>query len=404
MPFSRVLSKIRGLPARTAEWANRAGPIAMLSVDGPTTPGSGKLLAEQFFKNRRDSDFYAEITFHEDEAVDAPPETVAFLPVLRCGALEPSPPHNPSTEEWLRGCSTAVGHLAEKGFIPFVVGGDGFATQAAVESIKKVYSGDDIVLIHFSAEPHLSSASSPVRNLLENGTVKGALHVGNRCVSAQDRKLRRQFKTFYMDVNGMYSRGLYSIRDLRNDYPVYISINLDSLDPAVAPGVALPESGGFSVRELLHILQAIRGPRVVGLDIHGYEPAVDILRPDGVGLTQLAGAKIIKEAILKAYSITPATSEELSKKMQSMQLRGELSDVPEHYVEIESLVVVFVNSSEKGKAREKCLTALLCQRLTRKKFGSFKLLWNRPIPLRKLWNTNLVARKQRFGERVKSML
>ena len=71
--------------------------------------------------------------------------------------------------------------------------------------------------------------------------------------------------------------------------PVYVSIDLDVLDPAFAPGVAHHEPGGLSVRELLHLLQSIPGP-VVGADVVEYLPQRDVQ-----GITAVVAAKLARE-------------------------------------------------------------------------------------------------------------
>jgi arginase family enzyme len=72
--------------------------------------------------------------------------------------------------------------------------------------------------------------------------------------------------------------------------PVYISFDLDALDPAFAPGVSHHEAGGLSTRQALQVIQALKG-RIVGLDIVELNP----LR-DTSGITAAAAFKIIKEA------------------------------------------------------------------------------------------------------------
>jgi arginase family enzyme len=71
--------------------------------------------------------------------------------------------------------------------------------------------------------------------------------------------------------------------------PLYISIDLDALDPAFAPGVSHHEPGGLSTRELLSVLHRIEGP-IVGADIVELNPSRDIN-----GVTATLAAKLVKE-------------------------------------------------------------------------------------------------------------
>jgi len=73
------------------------------------------------------------------------------------------------------------------------------------------------------------------------------------------------------------------------DRPLYVSIDMDALDPAHAPGVSHHEPGGLSVRELLSVLHRVSGP-IVGADLVEYNPDRDIN-----GVTAVVAAKLVKE-------------------------------------------------------------------------------------------------------------
>jgi arginase family enzyme len=76
--------------------------------------------------------------------------------------------------------------------------------------------------------------------------------------------------------------------------PVYISIDLDGLDPAFAPGVSHPEPGGLGVRELLAVLDRITGP-IIGADIVELNPRFDVN-----GVTAITAAKLVREIAARA--------------------------------------------------------------------------------------------------------
>jgi arginase len=84
-------------------------------------------------------------------------------------------------------------------------------------------------------------------------------------------------------------RNLSRFAELRLDGPLYISFDLDVLDPAFAPGVSHHEPGGLSVREALTFIQSIQA-QIVGADIVEYNPVRD---RDGV--TAMVAAKVLKE-------------------------------------------------------------------------------------------------------------
>ena len=73
------------------------------------------------------------------------------------------------------------------------------------------------------------------------------------------------------------------------DVPVYVSLDLDVLDPAFAPGVSHHEPGGMSEREVLDVIQAIDAP-IVGADVVELNPSRDLN-----GVTAMVGAKLVRE-------------------------------------------------------------------------------------------------------------
>lgn len=334
--FSKVLQRVRGFPARPTEWTNRLGPAALIGIDG-AIPKSGQKLYQ--YITARDSphcDHYAEVVLHDGKhPIDLPPETVSLLPTLDCGLMTPDLLNIDTTStsaspvvtsgDWYTTTNEVATELYEKGYTPVSVGGDGGNTLPMLESYKRVFPEDEVILIHLSAFPTVSKMSSSVRVSLEKNLVKGVISIANRCVTQDDRKLRKQFKMFYMDLYAIYGKGLFCVRDIRNDYPVFLSIDVNVLDPAFAPGVEAPESGGLSVRDTLHILNAIRGPKIAGVDIHGYNPNLDIVRPDGTGLTEVAASKIAKEAIFKIFGISNATEKEGIERMAMLQRQGQIA-------------------------------------------------------------------------------
>jgi arginase len=84
--------------------------------------------------------------------------------------------------------------------------------------------------------------------------------------------------------------------------PVYVSFDVDVLDPAFAPGVSHREPGGMSVREAISHLHAITG-NIVGADLVEYNPKQDVSQ-----LTATVSAKILKEILAKVIAGSPATA------------------------------------------------------------------------------------------------
>jgi arginase len=121
---------------------------------------------------------------------------------------------------------------------------------------------------------------------MEEGLAQRLIQVGIRGMNPHQRE---QVRRFGVEVIAMrdYQPGL----SLQLDGPVYISLDLDALDPAFAPGVSHHEPGGFSVREVLNILWSVRVP-VVGVDLVEYNPV-----RDHADQTAMVAAKFYKELV-----------------------------------------------------------------------------------------------------------
>jgi arginase len=147
-------------------------------------------------------------------------------------------------------------------------------------------------VLHFDAHPDLYdsfegnrfSHACPFARVMEDGLASRLVQVGIRAATAHQRDQARRFgvETVFMDA---FTPDAVPIPD----GPLYVTIDLDGLDPAFAPGVAHPEPGGLSVRDVLAVLRRIRGP-LVGADVVELNPGRDPL-----GLTAAVAAKLVKE-------------------------------------------------------------------------------------------------------------
>jgi agmatinase len=97
------------------------------------------------------------------------------------------------------------------------------------------------------------------------------------------------------DIDDIGPKGVIDIimGRMGTEIPVYLSVDIDVLDPGLAPGTGTPEAGGWTTRELIRILRGIEGLNLVGADIVEVAPAYD-----GVGeQTALAGAQVAYEIL-----------------------------------------------------------------------------------------------------------
>ena len=187
-----------------------------------------------------------------------------------------------------------VGALVEGGKRPVSLGGDHSITFPIVKAVAKKYP--ELTIFHFDAHPdlyeefegnHLSHAC-PFARIMEAGLAKRLMQVGIRTMNQHQRE---QAKRFGVEVVEM--RGIPAYERLKADGAVYITFDMDVLDPAFAPGISHREPGGMSVREAIAHLHAIEG-EIVGADLVEFNPVRDI-----DGMTATVAAKILKEILGK---------------------------------------------------------------------------------------------------------
>lgn len=173
---------------------------------------------------------------------------------------------------------------------PISLGGDHSVTYPILRAVNAEHGPVDI--LHFDAHPDLydsfqddpRSHASPFARIMEQGLARRLVQVGIRTL---ERHQREQVARFEVEVIQMRTFSVAEVPVLVG--PLYVSIDLDALDPAYAPGVSHHEPGGLSVRDILGVLQGQRA-QLVGADIVELNPDRDIH-----GMTATVAAKFIRE-------------------------------------------------------------------------------------------------------------
>jgi agmatinase len=184
----------------------------------------------------------------------------------------------------------AVARVLERGARVLSLGGDHSVTYPILRAYARSYPR--LTILHLDAHPDLYdefegnrySHASPFARIMEEGLATRLVQVGIRTMSPPQRL---QVERFGVEVVEM--RDVRPGLDLGLEGPLYLSIDLDALDPAFAPGVSHHEPGGLTTREVLGIVHAIDAP-LVGADVVEYNP-----RRDVVGMTAMLAAKLAKE-------------------------------------------------------------------------------------------------------------
>jgi agmatinase len=204
----------------------------------------------------------------------------------------------------------AASALFAQGAAPFVVGGDHSVTLPVLRAAAAVLG--PLAVVHVDA--HLDTSGpevwgdawhhgTPMRHALAEGLVApGQLHqVGMRGPwgSAEERDLSAAHGGSLRDADEVADRGVLAIAaELRRavgDRPVYLSFDVDAVDPAFAPGTGTPVPGGLSAREALRLVRALAGVRLVGMDV------VEVCPPlDHADLTSHLAAHLLFEGLAVA--------------------------------------------------------------------------------------------------------
>lgn len=184
----------------------------------------------------------------------------------------------------------AVTQTLEEGYTPLCLGGDHAITYPVLRAIER-YHGP-VTILHVDAHPDLYqnfqdnrySHASPFARIMEDNLASRLVQVGIRTLTRHQQEQALRY-----DIEMITMREIDTVGALQFSGPLYISIDLDGLDPAQAPGVSHHEPGGMGIRQLLDILNAIKTP-VIGGDIVEYNPDRDVSN-----MTCAVVFKLIKE-------------------------------------------------------------------------------------------------------------
>jgi agmatinase len=187
--------------------------------------------------------------------------------------------------------------IVQDGKLPLMMGGEHLVTLPCVKAVHEKH-GNDLVLIQFDAHADLRedylgnplSHAAVMKRCLDFLPAKNLYQFGIRSGTAEEYELgSKQCNLFPHEV----LRPLKEVLPSLGKRPVYITIDIDVMDPAFAPGTGTPEPGGITSREMIESVMAMKDLNVVGFDVVEVAPGLD--QSDR---TVVLGAKLIREAIL----------------------------------------------------------------------------------------------------------
>lgn len=187
-----------------------------------------------------------------------------------------------------------VAEVASRGIVPIIIGGDHSITWPAATAVAEHHGFGNVVMVHFDAhadtadqiDGNLASHGSPMRRLIESGAIPGDrfIQVGLRGYwpGEEDQRWMREHGLTHFLMQEFWERGVKAVMadviataKAKAD-KVYVSIDIDVLDPAFAPATGTPEPGGFAPIDLLRIVrQLVLETDVVAFDVMEVAPPYD---------------------------------------------------------------------------------------------------------------------------------
>lgn len=196
----------------------------------------------------------------------------------------------PEGEEAMAAIQAAITKLAAVKARVLTLGGDHAVTFPVVDAMARVHEG--LSILHLDAHPDLYetyagnrfSHACPFARILETGRVRRLIQVGIRGMNDLQRRQVEKYGVTCIEM-----KDFQPDMPMKLEGPLYISLDMDVLDPAYAPGVSHHEPGGMATRDVLKLIQSVRCP-IVGADIVEYNPDRDVSE-----MTAAVAAKFLKE-------------------------------------------------------------------------------------------------------------
>lgn len=183
-----------------------------------------------------------------------------------------------------------ISNLLRSGFRPIALGGDHSVTYPVIRAVHAMHG--PCTVLHIDAHPDLYDAfegdrfshACPFARVMEEGLAGRLVQVGIRAMTGHQRTQADRFGVDVIDMRAWATGTRPTVSG-----PVYMSIDLDGIDPAHAPGVSHREPGGLTVRDVIGMIQGCGGT-LVGADVVELNPSQDV-----GDMTARVAAKLVKE-------------------------------------------------------------------------------------------------------------
>ena len=202
-----------------------------------------------------------------------------------------------SSEAALSAIEERAAAILSDGKLPLLLGGEHLVTLGALRAALKQYP--DLHIIHFDAhtdlrDDYLGARLSHACVIRRCHDLLGDGRIHQFCIRSGLREEFR-FARAHTDLHPFSFEGLEKVvQDLvREDIPVYFTIDLDCLDPAAFPGTGTPEAGGVFFPSLLHAMLTVCTARVIAADVNELAPMLD-----ASGASTALACKVVRELLL----------------------------------------------------------------------------------------------------------
>lgn len=188
--------------------------------------------------------------------------------------------------------------VVDDGKIPCMIGGEHLVTLGTIRAVAKQYP--DLHVIQFDAhadlrDEYLGEQLSHASVIHRVWDILGDNRIFQFGIRSGDRS-EFEWGRNHVFTNKFNFNGLEDVVERLKGKPVYLTIDLDVLDPSVFPGTGTPEAGGVSFMELLNGILAVSGLNIVGCDVNELSPIYD-----QSGVSTAVACKVLRELLLAVY-------------------------------------------------------------------------------------------------------
>lgn len=205
---------------------------------------------------------------------------------------------------------TAVARIVKAGAVPIILGGDHSIAYPDIKAVAQALPSGSLAVVQFDTHADTAtdvwgvkySHGSPFRHLVDEGRLRGdgLVQIGLRGYWPYPKEFAwaREHGVRWHRMEEVIERGIDAVVDeileeISDATHLFLSVDIDVLDPAFAPGTGTPEPGGMSTRELLRAIRRLTSERgLAGMDVVEVSPPYD---PSGI--TALAAQRVVLEAL-----------------------------------------------------------------------------------------------------------